>query len=230
MCRTLLSAITAGLLLTCFAPSYAAEEPLKPLAKPGENYVSLQVDGCGDKCAEFEIYIFDTGRLTFRSNNAQTSTKGVLNKSGMRSVYERVAKYLADTAALTEPAECTDRKSDAPFAVVQTMNGSQAQKATWSSGCVEPARKGQVAGQGLRESDRHVARHQPRQPLLGKVLGDLGREEVRRAPTHRERGQGRSLSAVVTTLAAQLGISAASTSSHEAIPSAGPAAPSVCVT
>jgi len=136
MRRTILSvAISAALLLTCFGSANAAEEALQPLAKPGENYVSLQVDGCGDKCAEFEIYIFDTGRLTFRSNNSQTSTKGVLHKSGMRSVYERVAKYLHDTGSLSEPGECTDRKNDAPVAVVQASQDSQMQKATWSSGC-----------------------------------------------------------------------------------------------
>jgi len=136
-------AMSAALLPMCLGSANAAEEAPKPLAKPGENYVSLQVDGCGDQCAEFEIYIFDTGRLTFRSNNSQTSTKGVLHKSGMRSVYERVAKYLQDTGSLTEPGDCADRKSDAPVAVVQSSKDSQLQKATWSSGCsnqIEKAR------------------------------------------------------------------------------------------
>ena len=136
MHRTVLSvAMSAVFLITCCLPADAADEELKPLAKPGENYVSLQVDGCQDKCGEFEIYIFDTGRLTFRSNNSQTSTKGVLHKSGMRSVYERVAKYLEDTGSLSEPGECTERKGDTPFAVVQSSQDSKTQKATWSSGC-----------------------------------------------------------------------------------------------
>ena len=144
MTRAILrAAISAGLLLTCLAPANSADPP-KPSPPPPEGtFVSMKVDGCADKCAEFEIYIFDTGRLTFRSNNSQTSTKGVLHKSGMRSVYERVAKYLQDTGSLTEPGDCADRKSDAPVAVVQSSKDSQMQKATWSSGCsnqIEKAR------------------------------------------------------------------------------------------
>ena len=120
------------------APLYslAAEgEKPPPLAKPGENYVSLQVDGCGDKCAEFEIYIFESGRLVFQPNNSKNSTSTPFSKNGLGSIYTRVAKYLQDTGAFPGQTECANAKADAPFAVVESSHDSQTQKAKWSSGC-----------------------------------------------------------------------------------------------
>jgi hypothetical protein len=131
----------AGVMLALALAATAAEET--PQAPSGDTYVSLQVDKCGDKCAEFEIQIFDTGRLLFKPNNSKNSTKTPLSKNGMRSVYTRVAKYLQDTGALTQPAECADQKADAPVAIVQSVTSSGVQKATWSAGCsnqIEKAR------------------------------------------------------------------------------------------
>ena len=59
----------------------------------------------------------------------------------MRSVYTRVAKYLQDTGAFTEQAECTNSRADAPFAVVQSVQGAQTQKAKWSAGCANQVEK-----------------------------------------------------------------------------------------
>jgi len=144
MSRTFVSfAILACLALAPLSAAAAEGETRPPLAKPGENYVSLQVDGCGDKCAEFEIYIFESGRLVFQPNNSRNSTSTPFSKNGMGSVYTRVAKYLQDTGAFTEQAACADAKADAPFAVVQSSHDTQSQKAKWSSGCsnqVEKAR------------------------------------------------------------------------------------------
>ena len=72
-------------------PAAAAEgDSTPPDAKPAGNFVSLQVAGCGDQCAEFEISIFDNGRLLFKPNNDKTSTHTPLSKNGMRSIYTRV--------------------------------------------------------------------------------------------------------------------------------------------
>jgi hypothetical protein len=130
---TLSLTVFAGLLFGSL-PGMAADEPAAT-PKPGENFVSLQVTGCGDKCPEFEIYIFDTGRAQFRPNNSKNSTNAPFSKSGMGGIYKRVSKYLQDTGALNEPAECADKKADAPYAVVQSSKDSQVQKATWSAGC-----------------------------------------------------------------------------------------------
>ena len=144
MSRTLLSFVFLAWLSVTPLDSAAAEvEQPPPLAKPGENYVSLQVDGCGDQCAEFEIYIFESGRLVFQPNNSKNSTSTPFSKNGMGSIYTRVAKYLQDTSAFTEPTECANAKADAPYAIVEASKDSQNQKAKWSSGCsnqIEKAR------------------------------------------------------------------------------------------
>jgi hypothetical protein len=132
MFRSMLAAtVSAGLL--CVSLAASAQEPAAD--SPARNSVSLQVAGCGDKCAEFEITIYDNGRVLFRPNNSKNSTKAPFSKTGMQNIYTRVAKYLQDTGALTEPAECADRKADAPAAIVQATKDSQVQKAAWSSGC-----------------------------------------------------------------------------------------------
>lgn len=133
----------AGVMLSLAAVATAADEPANPAKKLAGNYVSLQVDGCGDKCAEFEIQIYDTGRMLFKPNNSKNSTKTPLSKNGMSNVYKRVAKYLQDTGALTQPAECAGQEPDLPTAIVQSVTGGQEQKATWSAGCsnqIEKAR------------------------------------------------------------------------------------------
>jgi len=133
--------ISAGAMLALSTFALAEGETPAPLAKPGETFVSLQVQGCANKCPSFEIYVFDTGRMIFRSNNEYTADKGVVHKSGMRSVYDRIAKYLQDTGALAEQAECTAGKSDPSVATVQASQ-PQLQKASWSSGCTNQIEKG----------------------------------------------------------------------------------------
>ena len=144
MSRTSLSfGILAWLSLASLSSVAAETEQAPPLAKPGDNYVSLQVAGCGDKCAEFEIYIFESGRLVFQPNNSKNSTSTPFSKNGLGSIYTRVAKYLQDTGAFTEQAECANAKADSPYAVVESSKDSQNQKAKWSAGCsnqVEKAR------------------------------------------------------------------------------------------
>jgi hypothetical protein len=140
MFRSCLS-VAAVLLFGPLAGTAAEGDEPKPAAKPEGNHVSLQVDGCGDKCAEFEISIFENGRLLFQPNNSKNSTAAPFSKNGISSIYTRVSKYLQDTAAFSEPGECTDRKADAPFAVVESVHDGQVQKATWSAGCANQVEK-----------------------------------------------------------------------------------------
>jgi hypothetical protein len=130
-------------LLALIAPALIAAEgdQATPVAKPDGNFISLQVAGCNDKCPEFEISIFDNGRLLFRPNNAKNSTHTPLSKNGMRSIYTRVEKYLRDSGALSEPTECANQKGDAPFALVKSSNDSQVQQAKWSAGCANQVEK-----------------------------------------------------------------------------------------
>src|SRR3954471_5759036 len=135
MSQTILcSAVLASLILALPGASAAEDAAAAPNAKP-DNFVSLRVEGCHDKCAEFEISIYDNGRLLFRPNNDKNSTGTPLSKNGMRSIYTRVSKYLQDTGALNEPAECTNSRPDAPHAIVESSQNGQVQSARWSTGC-----------------------------------------------------------------------------------------------
>lgn len=137
-------ALAASLALLVTAA--AAEEPATPapLAKPGDHYVSLRVDGCANKCPSFEIYVFDSGRMTFRSNNKYTSAKGTHYKSGMRDIYNKISRYLAESGALAAPAECAEKNADTSTATVVATQESQVQQATWSSSCPDQREKGRA--------------------------------------------------------------------------------------
>jgi len=144
MVQVPLSLARLGLALLLAAPLTAAagENPARaPLAQPGDKYVALAVQGCADKCPSFEIYVFDTGRMIFRPNNQYNSSKGPVRKSGMRSVYQRIAKYLESSGALNAPADCTDRKDGAAVASVESAGDAQVQKASWSAGCANQAER-----------------------------------------------------------------------------------------
>ncbi len=137
-------ALVASLAL--FVTAAAAEDPVAPtpLAKPGDTYVSLQVEGCENKCPSFEIYVFSNGRMTFRSNNKYTSAKGTHYKSGMRDIYNKISKYLADSGAFSGQTECAAKNADTSIATAQSAHESQLQKATWSSSCAEQREKGRA--------------------------------------------------------------------------------------
>ncbi len=135
-------ALAASLALLVTAA--AAEEPATPapLAKPGDTYVSLRVEGCANKCPSFEIYVFESGRMTFRSNNKFTAAKGTHYKSGMGDIYNKISKYLEDSGAFNAPAECTERNADTSVATAQSSKDSQVRTASWSSSCAEQRERG----------------------------------------------------------------------------------------
>jgi hypothetical protein len=123
------------------AAENAAAPAEKASDKPVGNSVSLKVEGCNDKCAEFEISLFDNGRLLFTPSGTKNSTDTPVSKNGMKSIYNRVAKYVQDSGALNESAECTSSKPDSPFATVQSSQNGQVQKAKWSAGCANQIEK-----------------------------------------------------------------------------------------
>ncbi len=145
MGRRLSGAALAAWLALTGLPAAAEEAAARtPLAKPGDTYVSLQVEGCADKCPSFEIYVFNTGRMTFRSNNQYTSAKGKHFKSGMPSVYAQIRKYLDESGTFTQAPECTQQKPEASVATAQSAHDSQVEKASWSSACAEQVEKGRA--------------------------------------------------------------------------------------
>ena len=144
MSRTITVARVVACLLTLSGTAVAAAETAEqaPLAKAGDTYVSLQVQGCENKCPSFEIYVFSNGRMTFRSNNQYTAAKGTHYKSGMADIYNKISKYLADSGAFNTPAECTQKNADTSTATAQASKDSQVQTASWSSACAEQREKG----------------------------------------------------------------------------------------
>ena len=137
-------ALVASLAL--FVTAAAADDPaaLPPLAKPGDSYVSLQVEGCANKCPSFEIYVFRNGRMTFRSNNQYTAARGTQYKSVMPDVYNKISKYLAESGAFNAQAECAEKNAETSIATAQASKDSQLQKATWSSSCAAQREKGRA--------------------------------------------------------------------------------------
>jgi hypothetical protein len=148
MSHSKLTAATVVLLLFAGAPfALAAEGPARePLTKPGDTFVSLQIEGCSNRCPSFEIVVFDTGRMTFRPNNSYTSENKIIYKNGMRNIYERIAKYLQDSDAFSPPAECTGASPDPTVVTVQSVKDTQTQKASWSSGCANQVEKARALG------------------------------------------------------------------------------------
>jgi len=126
-----------GLAAAADAAAPAENTPDKPVG----NFVSLKVEGCNDRCAEFEIRLFDNGRLLFTPSGTKNSTDTPLSKNGMRSIYNRVAKYVQDSGALNQATGCTNSKPDAPYTTVQTSQNGQMQSAKWSAGCANQVEK-----------------------------------------------------------------------------------------
>jgi hypothetical protein len=67
------------------AAADAAAPAEKPSDKPVGNFVSLKVEGCNDQCAEFEIRLFDNGRLLW-----------ILRGTGRENARTAVARWEAD--------------------------------------------------------------------------------------------------------------------------------------
>jgi hypothetical protein len=135
-------ALTAGLALVITAAAAEDAATPAPLAKPGDTYVSLRVQGCENKCPSFEIYVFSSGRMTFRSNNQYTAAKGTHYKSGMPDVYNKISKYLAESGALNTQVDCAQKSPDTSTATAEASKDAQVQKATWSSSCAGQREKG----------------------------------------------------------------------------------------
>ena len=104
-------AMAASLALVGSTASAEQAATRPPLAKPGDTYVSLKVDGCANKCPSFEIYVFEDGKMTFRSNNQYTTAKGTQYKNGMGDTYNKISKYLQESGAFNGQADCAEKNA-----------------------------------------------------------------------------------------------------------------------
>jgi hypothetical protein len=138
-------ALLACLAVTTSTPAEQAVTPAAPapMAKTGDTFVSLQVEGCASKCPTFEIYVFRNGLVKFRSGK-NTSAKGTQYKNGMPDVYKQISRYLEQSGALDAKAECAEKNAGTSVAIATSMKDAQERKATWSSSCPEQRERGRA--------------------------------------------------------------------------------------
>jgi hypothetical protein len=142
MYRKTLAIVTAACLMIPGAAALAEEGGARaPLAKPGDTYVSLQVEGCAARCPSFEIYVFSNGRAVFRSNNQYTAAKGRQHKNGMPNIHKEIAKYLEQSQTFAAHPECAQGSEQATIVTVQSARDSQVEKSTWSTACADQRAK-----------------------------------------------------------------------------------------
>lgn len=130
---TLLRWMFSGMVFLA-AASAVAQEERPALATPSDTYVALEVLGCAGNCPAYELYLFDDGRVAFRSNNRFTSHRGTVRKQGSPENYTRLTDLIDRVDAL-RPAPCENPGEGKPGVRVISGFGSLLQQASWSFGC-----------------------------------------------------------------------------------------------
>jgi hypothetical protein len=70
------------------------------IATPGESFVVLSGGACADSCPEYEIFVFESGRVVFNGKR-HTSRAGLVERQTMPSVYFELRKLLSVRSALS---------------------------------------------------------------------------------------------------------------------------------
>jgi hypothetical protein len=121
--------------MACLAgASASAQEDRPALATSSDTYVALEVLGCAGSCPAYELYLFDDGRVAFRSNNRFTSHRGTVRKQASPENYTRLVD-LMDRADALRPAPCENPEEGKQELLLISGFGSLLQKAGWSYGC-----------------------------------------------------------------------------------------------
>jgi len=130
-----------GMVLAILAmlPVRAAESPeRKPLTKPGQTYVGIDVVGCTDKCPSYELYLFDNGRMMFRPNNKFTSQQGLANRSPFGEQYKQLVQFVSSGDFFKEKSACADAAGHTTV-TLHSSAGGETKTATYSFGCTGEA-------------------------------------------------------------------------------------------
>src|SRR5262245_24760934 len=85
---------------------YAAGSPSGgiPLWNPGEKFVAIAGGACAGTCPEYELYVFDDGRVIFRGKK-NTGKLGVAKKQVDRQAYGEVLATVVRTGVLDPEAK-----------------------------------------------------------------------------------------------------------------------------
>jgi hypothetical protein len=128
------SLVWMALATLAMLPTQAAEtQERKPLTKPGQTYVGIDVTGCAEQCPSYEIYLFDNGRMKFRGNQF-TSDRGTVNHTPFGEQYKKLVEYISSGNLAGERPACADEAGHTSVTLFSTVGG-ESKKATYSFGC-----------------------------------------------------------------------------------------------
>ncbi len=131
--RYSLASMVLGSFAILIAPA-ANTEDRKPLTKPGQTYIGIDVTGCADKCPSYEIYLFENGRMMFRPNNTHTSQQGLANRTPFGNQYKQLVAYISAGDFFKERPACADAAGHTGV-TLHSSAGGELKKATFSFGC-----------------------------------------------------------------------------------------------
>jgi len=112
----------------------AETQEKKPLPKPGETYVGIEVIGCADRCPSYEIYFFENGRMKYRPNNKFTSERDSANRTPFGSEYKELAEFVSSKELFKEKPACAEEAGHTSVAL-HSAAGGESKKAYYSLGC-----------------------------------------------------------------------------------------------
>jgi hypothetical protein len=129
--RSVVGVVLAALTLSAQS---AETQERKPLTKPGQTYIGIDVAGCADKCPSYEIYLFENGRMIYRANNSHTSQQGLANRTPFGAQYRQLVEFISTGDLLKERPACADAAGHTSVTLHSTAGG-EAKKTTYSFGC-----------------------------------------------------------------------------------------------
>jgi hypothetical protein len=124
--------------LAVFPAQSAETQDKKPLTKPGQTYVGIDVTGCADKCPSYEIYLFENGRMMFRPNNTFTSRQGLVNRSPFGTQYGQLVAAISSGNFFKEKPACKEAAGHTAVTLFSTVDGAE-KKTSYSFGCPDEA-------------------------------------------------------------------------------------------
>jgi hypothetical protein len=117
---------------------YAASAPFGgiPLWEPGDKFVGISSGSCSGTCPQYELYVFDDGRVVF-SGRKDTARTGIWKKQVSPDAYAELVTMIVRTKVLdTEIKRKTCLKGRPVLTVLRSATASgNARTVLLNSGC-----------------------------------------------------------------------------------------------
>jgi hypothetical protein len=110
----------------------------EPVVKRGDTFLAIAGGGCLGRCPDFEIYMFDSGRLVFLGREF-TQVRGLVESRIDSGRFQELAKALRDADAFAWHPRLTCRTDHPKFTVFSSRGGS-IRGASLDSGCDNQAK------------------------------------------------------------------------------------------